>query len=494
MKTSGFSDLLTANIVLDATQFNAGGPFVYTIENTSGGWLTDVQASVHFDLLDSDGAVAVVVTSKEDWGEMSGNFPIYREAMNGWTGNAFQASEVMGESIPRYYFFDSGVGPGDDTISTGHGRTQVKKWNVYEEVSEGSNINIIIYTHNLGNAESAGGFNLEITVEAGFSYGCVKHGRSGNYSERGHARGAEVAILANMSTGTDRLFWTPPCDGRVGNVRLTMYNQQLMNSWDYLYFGKSLFTDAKRDSGKILRRTDGLYLYPVSVEDEDASYIEVLTDYQRGPEYIHKGEMMQLKLDTGVASAEMRVQVEFDFIPDFGANTDFSVKWEVDDQQTGVMFKPFMIPFDCFIEEVEVAVRMNVQDDLDIHFMVLKDLPEMLGNMNVLTGNLLSASGIASQQRSVLPPAIFGTITMGEQGDMNVHRKFSVHDYLPAGSFICWTAQLESPLGTGDIDLTLDIHGKGRVKSQRLGRNYYDGPFVMHQEGTLSLTGVSSGV
>ncbi len=333
--------------------------------------------------------------------------------------------------------------------------------------------------NDLGNTLTTG--TLEWTIEWEFLVGALPFLNSG-VVDRGSAKGCEVILLASLDNTAHNVFWTPPSNGRISNIRLTLWNAEVLQNDEFIYFGKGVFTDAVVDSDAIEGLTDGLYLkggITTDVSDEDI--VNILTSYTKDIEFIKKGELMHLYTSKDDAT-HMQVLVEFDFIPDFDKNVDLIFGGFIDDLATGLHMKVYQIPFDMYIEKINFDFRMDDSTvNMDIRILGLKDMPEVLSLAEPISGSILGASGVMAQSSGVLPSNILETYSVSTGQLQDTEDDIEVFDYYPAGAFIIVAVDVESASSVENIDFTTHIEGKSRVKSSYFGYNYLLGGHVYQE-------------
>lgn len=465
MQSSRQSQTFRLAVEFTHTEMNLETPSNFTMAADLAGWIGDITIKADVEDMSHESASGVMVTTSDDWGEVDDLNPYQEHVMIGWA-NVDQAASLMSHSNPRYFFLQPNAVLGDNTAYS-----EERKFNLYEEVQKGDNINIHFFHNTLDNTLTTGFARFVIIFV--FIIGCFAHKSRGS-----NIRGSEVAIIAYMDTSSDDLFWSPPSNGRVGNIRLTIFNN-LQSPEDYLYFGKQMHTDSEPNQDEIYKTGNGLYVTAFTTDTGDPYLRYGATNYQQKPMFLKKGELLHLQLQGNIA----KVLVEFSFIPDFDHHVDFNIRWNVDNiVDDTAELKVFQIPFDMYIEKLNFSARTNASLEGEIYIMGLKSLPEVLSTATIHAGSLVGTSGIQNQQSAVIPSNILEILTMAKNENLYENEDIEVFDYYHAGSFIMVIIDSEVAAGTEDLDMNLNISGKSRVKSSRFGTNYFIAEGILNNE------------
>lgn len=453
----------------------------FTIESPYAGWLTHAKITVTYENFNERPAVGVMIGTSDDWGEINDANPVHRRIMDAWASQDVAAS-LMAHNIPKFFFLN------DD--STERSVIEAKK-NIYSIVEQGDNINVHIFWNRLGNTITSGIATIAITF--GFSLAALDY--KGQKPTRGSARGSEVAILATLDNNANLIKWTPPCNGRLANKRLTLYVEGGVefNNHDYVMFGKQQFTDARIIADTIFTYTDGtMIVRPFDTNPSvDEDEFNAFTVYDRSMMFLKKGETVSI-LYNALTGTDAVILMEFDFIPDFDHNVDFVVQGNIENftDVTDVKLRVFQIPFDMFLEDIKIDYRLSstVAGDFrgTIYLMGIKDAPEILANITtILSGSLLGASGVMNAQSGVLPSNILEVLQINSENQHTDITPTKVHDYYPGGSFIFLVVDPETLANSPDLDFTYILNGKSRVKSSRVGSNHLRGEKIWSNEDAL---------
>ncbi len=442
----------------------------FTLEADVTGWITDVTIMYNPDDWTDEVGAGVMVTASDDWGEISDINPIHKELMGGWAASDRSAS-MMAQSVPKFFFTPDRVQLADNSEYR-----EERRYNLYEFVKAGENINIHFFLHDLDNTPTTGGVNWVIKFV--FVIACFAHKNRG-----ASIRGSEVVILARMDDTSGHVFWTPPCSGRIGNQRLTVWGD-MSGPDDYVYFGEQIFTDEQVDTNAMRFSGNGLYVHTPLVVGADILPNLGATNYTSKLIFLKKAEMVHLEFQQ-TDTEEVFILLEFSFVPDFDKQVDFNIRWEINNLITDTtILKTFQIPFDMYLEKADIEGRVNDPVEGEIYLMGLKDVAEILTTSVVLGGSILGPSGVQHQQSSVLPSNILETVvldlgnTLFKSDDPDV----DIYDYYPAGSLIMLVIDIEVSASTEDMDIILNLTGKSRVKSSRFGTNYFSSPVMFNLE------------
>lgn len=468
-----------AMVQVPYTDFNNATVNQVEVEMPLAGWLTSVTWEIMFDTFQVSGptdvavAAGFLVTADQDFGEsFSDTGPDQLKLMNAWLSTGGGVASMQAHNAPFYIWHEAG----EDNL-------WVKKKNLYQLVDVGDVVTMYVFPGNPLAATLTAG-QLFVTVTYRFQVGAFS-GRS-KYVDRRSARGMEVTILARMDTGDEYTHWTPPCNGRIANIRLTtfVYDEDSTVP-SYLYFGKSISNASKINQDEIYMQSNGIVLQTTYQDSGTDDPYVAATNYRRSMIFVKKGELMQLRYDTDQED-DIIVEVEFDFIPDFGAQCDWNVIWALNDQGNTVHIRTFQVPFDCFIEEINYDFLFGDAyiegtgdtDVLKAYIVGLKDTPNSINDsLDVLSGSIMSSSILVDDHYSTLPSSVLETIIMKASNIRGSDLKdgiCKVYDYYPEGSIIGIVTDIGGGEGTEDITIAINVTGKSRVKSNRIGINTLD--------------------
>lgn len=469
----------TYRLVVDqqSTEINAQLIETFTTKAPLAGWIVDARVKIEASDLEFSFGTSVVVTTKEDWGEISDVFSVYKQSMNGWR-NTQQVYSYMASNAPMNFYIpghSTGEGPVD-----GDRFFLEKRKKIGELVSRGDNINVIISLNNTGGGTHTTG-RIEYTVEFTFLVGHLEKFNQ-NPELKASKVGGQVIIMATMDNTGNIAFWTPPGKGKVMNVRLTMFGGAVAADQNSnLYFGEGLFTDNDINHDEIYSQTEGLSLESGVQKDEDHWYI---TNYQKNGWTVRSGSMLKLMYTTDSVT-DIKVLVEFDFIPEWKSQQDWNMAWELDDLDQAPKFRTFMLPFDVFVQDIHVSVRLSdTSIEGDLRFQKFEDLPEIFSTLTPISGSIIGTSGVGNGIQGILPSNVLITIALSASAVLPAEGiRVPVFQYFKAGSFLTYTIDLESSSATEDIDLSLNVNAFSRVsRSAKSGTNYFMGEHVLNLE------------
>lgn len=448
-----------------------------TIEAPVSGMLKSVKYTVSVDDLSNTAALALWVSQGQDWGEVNALNSLYLQAMyDAWTGSG-QLASVDGPSVPKYIFLTSQI-DGNVPDNTRYELTAVK--DIRELVEAGDNINFRAYGTSLANILTTG----TVTVAVEFEYEVAALAYKGQRLPRRKASGMQVAIMGVFDNDDTISQWFPPGTGRISNIRLTIAGQVAagaFNSNDFLYFGQGLYSDDQ--SGNLLyqKSAQGVMLTgPALGDSADPHVAYYLTTYSRELYFVKKGEPMVIRYQNTSTSERAIILIEFDFIPDFNSGVDFWYSDIINNiADASINIFTVQVPFDMFIEKVTLNTRSNdLTIDSTQYVLAIKDIAELLSNIDVISGSLFSTTFIDNSQFSQLPSNILGVQVHGNTETIQPPAKeMEVYDYFPEGSWLAIVSTFESS-GTEDLANILHFTGRSRVKSNSFGFNYFTGGLV----------------
>ncbi len=442
----------------------------FTLQADVAGWITDVTITANFDDWSHDVGFGVMIGNSDDWGELDDVNPTQKELMRAWELSGHSAS-IMAKSVPKFFFV-----PIQTELADNAEYTDVRRYNLYNKVDAGDNINVHFFLNELNNTLTTGVVNWVIKFE--YVIGCYSHKNRGS-----SIRGSEVAILASMFDSSQHSFWTPPSNGRVGNIRLTVWGN-MSDASDYVYFGDQIYTDIDTTQDSIEATGNGVYVHAPNTAFADNEHYAGATNYSSTTLFMKKAELLHLKY-SNTNTEEAIVLVEFTFIPDFDKQVDFNIQYRINNiASDSILLKVWQIPFDMFVETLDVEGRLNDPIEGEMYIMGLKDIAEVLSTSTILAGSMLGGSGVEHGQSSVLPSNILETITfaLNQNTFKSDDPQVDVYDYYHAGTFIMFVLDTELAAGTEDMDFTVNISGKSRVKSNRFGDNFYSSSILNNLE------------
>lgn len=476
MKSANQIIQYSASLPISVTDLNGDTVRQLTIESPVAGKLLKARAKVYVEDLSNTAALAVLVSKGQQFGEVGALAPLYLQAMYAWTGTG-KVSAVEGNPSPRYFFLPSQI---DSELPDNESYELERTFTIGELVQQGDNINVYAFPTSLANVLTTGIVRVTIVFEFLVAHLATLNGRL----PRSSAEGIHVSILANLDNDDNVSQYYPPSSGRISNIRLSIFGA-IASSFagnDFLYFGKKLFTDAQNTDNVIYQHTDGIMLTgEENLDAADDSFNLVLTTYSRELIFVKKGEPMIINYQNSSDTTRAYIIIEFEFIPDFNAQVDLwysDLIANVPDATINIWSN--MIPFDMFIEKVELITSLN---DLTVdgyqYLMAIKTVAELLSNIDMITGSVLSTTLIDNAQYSQLPSNILGAMPFSAQTD-RPSLEVEVYDYFPASSWIAVLTALETS-AVEDLTNLLHIQGRSRVKSNNFGVNFLTGPQVKEQ-------------
>lgn len=464
-----------ANRSFTVSELNADSVFNINTEALVSGRLISAKYTVSVEDLSNTAAVAIWVTQGQDWGEINAANSLYLQAIyNSFTGNGKLAA-IEGPSVPKIIYCPSQI----DTDLPDNSRYEVTAIKDIDElVDQGDNINVWFYGTSLANTLTTG--SILISVE--FEYEVAALTYFDQSLPRSKAGGMQVTILGVVDNDDNITQYFPPSNGRISNVRITIFGDLASNlGWeDSLFFGRRIFSDAQNTVDSIYSFGEGVILQGPSLTDVADPYTPLfLTTYSREKMFVKKGEPMLVRYQN-TNTSRCIFTIEFDFIPDYNSQVNFWYSDVINNiADASINIFSVQIPFDMYLEKLHLKTRVNdLTIDSTQYLMAIKHVGELLSNIDMITGSLLSTTLIDNAQFSQLPSNILGVQAHGSTETIAPEPlEVEVYDYFPEGSWIVLVSTFESS-GTEDLANILGIEGRSRVKSAKFGLNYLTGDLV----------------
>ncbi len=286
--------------------------------------------------------------------------------------------------------------------------------------------------------------------------------------------------------------WPANSNMRIANLRATVFSGYANDSW--LIIGENPEAPITTHPTIEIQPDSNDYLSLVEIPLDTAvtgiGYNRAITNYARGPFYIKKGEVVQVRMDNisgfGV--------IEFQYIPDFGHLAEFFRVSDIAEfaaTHASQFYAMFTVPYDMYVTSIEGSVNMTdtTNDHNDpFYIMGLKSM-NMLDSNDLLLGwapgdvegNILGAtlqSGAMPWVIKAIPTNIDTSVTPHYQGTFGE----SVADFYPAGSAIGIYVPATWGATVTIFRVLLTIEGLVRIKTRNVGSNHYAGDFVQRME------------
>jgi hypothetical protein len=467
--------LLKAGFDLAYGEMNAPGTEEIVLQAPVSGWLSSIVVDVLVDAFNDNAAFGLLVSSKALSGNIGGYLPKFRTVLRSLDVANHNASAVLAPATPVYFWV-----PGVTSGVTANEQFKLSRKKIIDEfVEQGEPIYCYLFWDNIGNTYTDGG--LEISFN--FEYNVAER-----KSNKRNTNSSEVVVMGVVDNTYNDVFWQAPSDGRISNIILTLMGNHIqdLSEESYLFFGNMTANSANVINDTFQQLPDGVILNGVAEASALGDYF-ILTNYSRKIMFAKKSDLFQIqwKSDPTSETSNFPFIVEFDFIPDFNAPIDLVYK-SLENDISGVFIDDFSVPFDMFVTDFEFDYRLNDESvDLDIYFMLLKDNPSNLSELNILGGSLLGSDGVGDDALGVLPSSVFDVVQHGAESKENYVSKNNISEFVPGESRFLMIFDVEVSAGTEDIDFTAHVSGYARVKSSKFGINYLSGDVVYNLEEVL---------
>lgn len=342
--------------------------------------------------------------------------------------------------------------------------------------------------------------DLKIFARATLVVGAYVRGR---YKGKSNARPMKVIFMRHdQAVGAGaaiKNFWMAPCDGRINNIRMTVYDEN--GTFFDTGFGSHFFcgVDVPENIDDVMEITSGEYSLspaggylhmPIFEEfnDQDAvGRMWVMTIHNKNKTmFINKGEpFYSIFLDRS-GSADYIEVIEFEYIPNYGNKLELMYLLNMDTGDNDVpWYRPF--PLDMYVEYIEtdwaivgVADAQEIMLNHQIHIIKEFDTPSLFdfegSPSNVSEGMGLpvdpfvnygiefrSAPSTSVVNTMISAPAAAGVKTVGHGTDYG-----KVNDYVPQGSSLL-SIFAEKEGITYDLDIFVKVVGKYPLRHDNFG-------------------------
>lgn len=440
------------------------------------GWVTKKTHFLHFDsdfIVDIFGAVdfSIMPTQSELSGTPAPSFKNLKDV--------FQATDAAihheGVELPSYFIYNKDQAEVVVMIE--------EKCNI--PVRAGQQIIHNSWVNSFA-TYSAGILNIQSVCEV--TIACHSSTRLGAYNSKNAP--TRNAVFVRTNDATSNVFWKLPCNGRIGNIRV-LWNPGSNSVDNMIVVGRAQFNHVFFDEhpdfivledGDDLMRTHGI---------QSSLERGIITNHYSDVMFFKKHEHFGIwSRDDEGGSREYIVT--WDFIPEFNSEVDFT--WQIGDAADDVYDQKFMIPFDMYVEKLDVDWHLDGTTSTSgiIFVHAIKPGTPLYGSTPELrdAGALAGVQNTAINVMDKLPSSLgqFGYALTGVSEAVVVKTEIGadvieVHDYWPAGTVIAFYH--ESITGTGSPEVYLQIDGKSRIKHNNWGNHYYTGEGVFNQEALL---------
>lgn len=446
------------------------------------GWHTETRydLDIQVAVIGGDIAVSTLTTTKPLSSVIADNtngmLAMPKEADAGGTGGQVSA---MAQITPSTVFIDPAMAIGTNFHFTRKHYIEVNKTERMRHIMNFGSQNATI---------SAG--TITITAIAIILIGAYLRGG------RKKSQGTEVVIHA-VDIGNTLKFgaWRAFCDGRIGNIRLTCYGETF-GVEETLFFGPDVGLDipqAEEDAEIVLMPSGNLIALPITVQDEEQSYIYATT-YKRGPWFVKRDQAIPWAMDHSEGTPT-RIMIEFTFIPDFGAQFQWDYVFTDVEIGTPDFEEFFVFPFDCFVDNIEsdIGIVGTIVGIVVVEFHIFppraKTLPVFVGSEKVLDGNLLgdrnNVMRVSQSTRKVnsflevfpreTASGVFTAVDTKETFD-------DINEEYDAGSGIAIYAQALDATTVSFINGDITVNGRSMVSSKNFGANFMESDALVAQD------------
>ncbi len=443
------------------------------------GWHVETRytLTVTTAIVGGDICFSVLTTSKPMSATVGGNIngvmAMPKDADDGGAGGMVSA---MAPIMPSFVFIDPAM--------VSRASFSFKKTH-FIEVEKTEQMDFIHNFGSQGAAITAGA--VQVTAIAVILIGAyLKGGRK-------RSQGTEVVIHA-VDIGNTVNFgaWRPFCDGRMGNIRATIYMENA-TTVHTLFFGSDVGIDLPQADAttEVAMLPDGdVITVQVAGLSANASYAYT-TNFERGPWFVERDQNISWRMDN-VGSLEIRMMLEFSFIPNFNAEFQIDYKWRLIEIGTPDFEEHFTFPFDCKITSLksQLAAIGTVVGVIVVELHLIKSrssiVPVFEGSEEPVDGNLMGprlalTRVMASTKKQtvfleIFPRETSSGVFTGVDAEVVFDR---VNENYDAGSAIVIYAQAIDATTVSFIEGDTRVSGISKVKSNQYSGNFMESEMMI---------------
>ncbi len=355
----------------------------------------------------------------------------------------------------------------------------------YKRVNAGSTITIV--TELASPAVTTGG-NLILSWEIEYIVGAFK-GKSGSANQGRNQKRSELMIIqASDDIDSTPGAWSPPSDGRIGNVRMTAYPKGTMDDNSFYFFGHGTVPTIRAEDTVDPQgqwQNDDHYFVGRETHNLDVGSNDVfaVTNYSKRVTYVNKGQPIAFG-GVGVPATGVCI-IECDFIPDFNNLFEETLQFDLDtvqDERSDFYY----FPIDVYVTSIETDFIMEdaASDKGHIYAYIVK--PD--GIEGVITEGIDGATTQPQVSNDGLTEigggSLFDTIPFAQVANVPItgtSLEF-IGDFFPAGSILFYHVVTEDQGTLDTVVITANLEGSVAMKSNDYGMNIKDGSFMIREE------------
>lgn len=286
------------------------------------------------------------------------------------------------------------------------------------------------------------------------------------------ARQAHVNIYSYANLGADAgIMWMPPADGKIGNLRLEVFDE--LNRQEMVYFNGTKLQSPLLTTDQLEIQPEISYYITGSHSDPEATTVNRMTAYWPDKHKVEKNQAWYLMNDGDQAH---EVFLEFSYIPFYGTPIEIAYYDSLIESDED-MLSVFTLPYDMQIHHIEVDMMASgLDNEYYLEIYALKppfNLDHIEGHSNT-KGMFLDAGIDANLSTDSITGGFLDRIpvlaTQGGGTARTIEKTIPVQDAYKAGSVI-----ILSNTGTYDVGdfvrLTMTVRGFSMIKGNYMGIN-----------------------
>lgn len=338
-----------------------------------------------------------------------------------------------------------------------------------------------VHMDDYGGDDTTGVTNL--VSEAIFIVACHKGRHRGDKDELA----PWVTIVGELDSTSSGFSWLAMTNLRVVNLAVTLWVGLSTNTQGSLVIDKNAIDQDLTVDAIELHATQFLaMIFPLQDgTGAGTTYAPINTAYKRGPLYLKKGEVLQVR-SQNVSST---FSIQFNYIPDYGYQATFNRRFEdtdyTDNEYDNNFIPLFVVPYDMYVTSVTGSISYitdNSTSDAiwELELIGLKsknylDKDDFLltyANANV-SGNILGATHGAGGELASLKTItivndnVDGTTNTTGAGKQNFAE--AVADYYPSGAVIGMWFHSDVTNNIATLIINMQVEGLNRIKTTNAG-------------------------
>jgi hypothetical protein len=293
-------------------------------------------------------------------------------------------------------------------------------------------------------------------------------------------------MIDTANTGRSQFNWQAPCSGRMANIRMTNWDGVDLNNEQYSIISKDSIVNAGVVDGSIVKDAEYILMlggFPSEQTLGGYEYAPFVTNYNRGPIYFNKDELLFFRS----SDDSKLLTLQFQFIPNFDHTVEFKAVLDDNDAADAQHFEQlFVVPWDMYITYIEADIQWTSTSDILCNIELVNyfgseyiDQDTFVEGFTTISGNILggqAGTGVSTQSLD----------TISLTSDANVPGQATsyeiIGEYYPQGTVIGVWFPSDFQTEIGQMDISLHIEGKNRVKTQDVGTSFLQGEVVTRLE------------